>query len=293
MSDLRGKKRKKNLLPFIFILPSLLFILLVNIYPLVSGIAYSFTDKKLLGSGSFIGLNNYIKVFQSDDFRDSIAFTLIFSVAGVSGSFFFGLLAALLLNANIPARSFFRSALLLPWIVPSVVSVTCWRWMVLKDSSIVNTVIQWFGGDPIYFLSDKKWAVVLVCALKIWKNFPFVAVSILAALQSVDRTLFEAAKLDGANNWKVFWHITWPHLIPVVTTTTILLCIWCFNDFENLFLLTQGGPMNATTNIVVLAYNNAFIKNKIGRASAMAIIQLVVVLAFSVFSMRMQKQNEE
>ena len=173
MERLEGKRtvNKKWVLPLVFILPSLFFILLVNIYPLISGIAYSFSNKKLLGSGTFIGLKNYIAVFKSADFRNSIGFTLTFSISGVLGSFVFGLLAALLLNSNIPARSFFRSAMLLPWIVPSVVSVTCWRWMVLKDTSIVNAIITWFGGDPIYFLSDKTWAVVLVCALKIWKNF--------------------------------------------------------------------------------------------------------------------------
>jgi len=295
MERIGGKRivNRKWVLPLVFILPSLLFVLLVNIYPLLSGIAYSFTNKKLLGSGTFIGLKNYTDVFASEDFKKSIGFTLTFSISGVLGSFVFGLLAALLLNTNIPARSFFRSAMLLPWIVPSVVSVTCWRWMVLKDTSIINAIITAFGGDPIYFLSDQKWAVVLVCALKIWKNFPFVAVSILAALQGVNRNLFEAARLDGANSWQVFWNITWPHLIPVATTTTILLCIWCFNDFENLFLLTQGGPMNATTNIVILAYNYAFTKNSVGKASAMAILQLIVVLTFSLISMRNQKQVEE
>jgi multiple sugar transport system permease protein len=276
--SLRGdNNNRKWIVPLVFILPSLLFILLVNIYPLFSGITYSFSNKELLGSGTFIGLKNYIDVIQSADFRNSIGFTLTFSLSGVLGSFVFGLLAALLLNCNIPARSFFRSALLLPWIVPSVVSVTCWRWMVLKDTSIINVVIQWFGGAPIYFLSDQKWAVVLVCALKIWKNFPFVAVSVLAALQGVNRNLFEAARVDGANKWQVFWNITWPHLIPVITTTSILLCIWCFNDFENLFLLTQGGPLNSTTNIVILAYNYAFTKNAIGEASAMAILQMIDV----------------
>jgi multiple sugar transport system permease protein len=262
------------------------------VYPLFSGIAYSFTDRKLLTPGSFVGLKNYIDVFQNADFLSAIKFTLVFSIIGLVGSLVLGLLMALLLNADIPCRSFFRSALLIPWIVPAVVSVTCWRWMVLTDTSLVNVILSWFGIDPIYFLSNAKWAVILVCVLKIWKNFPFVAVTILAAMQGISKSLYEAASIDGASKLQRFRRITLPSIMPVITTCTVLLCIWCFNDFENVYLLTQGGPMGATTNIVIIAYNYAFTKNDIGMSAAMAIIQLIVILIFATISLRHQQRRE-
>lgn len=236
-------------------------------------------------------MQNYIDMFKLPAFTSAIKFTLIFAVCGVVGSFILGLLAALLLNADIPCRGFFRAALLIPWIVPSVVSVACWRWMVIDQGSFVNVVLGWFGVDPIYFLSDQKWAVVLVCVLKIWKNFPFVAVSLLAALQGVNKNLYEAARIDGANKFQIFKSITFPYLIPVATTCGVLLCIWSFNDFENIYLMTQGGPLGATTNIIIIAYNYAFSKDSVGMSSSMAIIQLIVVMIFAMFLLRRQKEN--
>ena len=158
------------------------------------------------------------------------------------GSWALGLALALLLNQDIPARGFFRVALLLPWIIPSIVSIVSWRWLISDQTGLVNVALGAFGIRPIYFLSTGRLATFSVIVVKIWRSFPFMMLSLLAALQTINHESYEVASIDGAGSWQSFRFITLPQLMPISIVLWILMTIWSVNDFETPWLLTQGGP---------------------------------------------------
>jgi ABC-type sugar transport system permease subunit len=263
----------------------------VNAYPSLMGLVYSFRDGSLLETGNFVGVANYAHVLDMPLFAHAIRFSLMFAAITLVGCIAIGLVFSHLLNADIPCRNFFRASLLIPWIVPSVVAVVCWRWLVVDSTSPANQLLGLFRIGPIYFLSDETWAMAIVCLAKIWKSSPFVTVSLLAALQTIDPEYYEAAKIDGAGRWKSFTRITLPFLSSVLALCGILLIIWSFNDFDIIWLLTQGGPLGSTMNMIVAAYDYAFSKNLLGIGAAMSIIAFIIVMAMSVFMLKLQEKN--
>jgi len=276
--------------PYLLLLPSLALILLIEFYPFITGVSYSFHKGGLLGTGAFVGFDNYLRLFNSSDFYNSLWFSFIFAFFNVLISYVLGLVTALFLNLDFPGRAFCRVALLIPWIVPAVVSIVSWKWLIADRGGLVNIILGAFGVAPIYFLSQSGWAMVAVIVIKIWRSFPFMMLSLLAALQVIDRNLYEAGRIDGANNWQLFWHITLPHLKNISIVQAILMVIWSINDFETPFLLTQGGPANATENLILLSYRYTFGRNDVGRGSAIALLTLVLLMALATIMMRQQRK---
>ncbi|MCZ8515486.1 sugar ABC transporter permease [Paenibacillus filicis] len=286
-------KRKVDLLPIYYLLPSLLLIVLINFYPFLSGLFYSLSDGSLVKQGSFVGLANYVRLFGMPDFGHSLVFSAIFAFFSVIGSYVIGLGLAVLLNKDFPGRGFFRVALLVPWIVPSIVSIISWRWMLGAQEGLVNTFLVWLGLEPVLFLANEKWAIFTVCLIKIWRSFPFMMVSCLAGLQSIDSALYESAAIDGAGRWKSFVYITLPQLKSISIVCWILMTIWSFNDFDTIWLLTQGGPANATENLIILAYKYTFTKNDVGTGSAMAIIALIILMMLATLFLKNQNKEQD
>ena len=175
--------------------------------------------------------------------------------------------------------------------MPAVVSIVSWKWLIADRTGLFNVFLTSLGMEPIYFLSESGWAVVAVIVIKIWRSFPFMMLSLLAALQVIDKTLYEAAKIDGANNWQMFWHVTMPHLKNISIVQPVLMVIWSINDFETPFLLTQGGPSNATENLILLSYRYTFGRNDVGRGSAVALVTLVILSLFATYMMRQQRKS--
>ncbi|MBV8098188.1 MAG: sugar ABC transporter permease [Verrucomicrobia bacterium] len=277
-------------LPYLLLLPSLALICVIELYPFVTGVSYSLHKGTLLGTGAFIGWENYLRLFASPDFYHSLYFSFIFALFNVVFSYLIGLGLALFLNLDFPGRGFCRVALLIPWIVPAIVSVVSWKWLIADRGGLVNIVLAACGIGPIYFLSDSNWAMVAVIVIKIWRSFPFMMLSLLAALQVIDGTLYEAGKLDGASAWQLFWHITLPHLKNISIVQAILMIIWSINDFETPFLLTQGGPSNATENLILLAYRYTFGRNDVGRGAAVALLTLLILMVLATIMMRLQRR---
>jgi len=277
-------------LPYLLLLPSLTLICIIELYPFITGVSYSLHKGTLLGTGAFVGWDNYLHLFVSADFYHSLYFSLVFALFNVVFSYLIGLGLALFLNLDFPGRGFCRVALLIPWIVPAIVSIVSWKWLIADRGGLANIILSLFGIGPIYFLSDSRWAMVAVIVIKIWRSFPFMMLSLLAALQVIDRTLYEAGKLDGANSWQLFWHITLPHLKNISIVQAILMIIWSINDFETPYLLTQGGPANATENLILLAYRYTFGRNDVGRGSAVALITLVILMVLATIMMRQQRR---
>ena len=277
-------------LPYLLLLPSLTLVCLIELYPFLTGVSSSFHKGTLLSAGNFVALDNYVRLFNSPDFYNSLSFSFLFALANVVFSYLIGLGLALFLNLDFPGRGLCRVLLLIPWIVPAVVSIVSWKWLIADRGGLVNIVLAAFGLGPIYFLSQSGWAMVAVIVIKIWRSFPFMMLSLLAQLQVIDRTLYEAGKLDGAGHWQLFWHITLPHLKNISIVQAILMVIWSINDFETPFLLTQGGPSNATENLILLSYRYTFGRNDIGRGSAVAILTLILLMVLATLMLRQQRK---
>jgi len=277
-------------LPYLLLLPSLTLICLIELYPFLTGVSSSFHKGTLLSAGNFVALDNYVRLFNSPDFYNSLSFSFLFALANVVFSYLIGLGLALFLNLDFPGRGVCRVLLLIPWIVPAVVSIVSWKWLIADRGGLVNIGLATFGLGPIYFLSQSGWAMVAAIVIKIWRSFPFMMLSLLAQLQVIDRTLYEAGKLDGAGHWQLFWHITLPHLKNISIVQAILMVIWSINDFETPFLFTQSGPSNATENLILLSYRYTFGRNDIGRGSAVAILTLILLMVLATLMLRQQRK---
>ncbi len=289
----RRRRRRTEWLPYWLVVPSLLLILMINLYPFATGFMYSLRDGTMLKEGDFVGLANYTALLTDSNFHHSLFFSVLFSLGAVFGSYVIGLALALLLNKDIPFRGFFRVALLVPWIIPSVVSIISWRWMINTDSGLLNLGLTSFGFDPVYLLSTERQAMFAVIVVKIWRSFPFMMLSLLAALQTIDLTLYEAAQIDGAGRWQSFRFITFPHLRDLSIVLWILMTIWSVNDFETPYLLTGGGPSNATENLIVLAYRYTFRSNQVGSGTAVAFVTLILLMILALLLLRRQGSEQE
>ena len=283
--------RPDQALPYLLLAPSVAMMLAIVVYPMAQGFYYGFTNGTLLRPGSFVGLQNYVTLLGSADFWNAVTFSVVFAVANVAGCYSFGLALALLLNLDLPGRGFFRTALLLPWIIPSIVAIVSWRWMIADENALANRLITAFGLGPIFFLSDSRWAVASVIVIKIWRSFPFMMLSLLAALQGIDQSLYEASEMDGASRRQAFFYVTLPQLKDISIVLCLLMTIWTVNDFDTPWLLTQGGPANATENLILLAYRYTFGRNNVGLGSATSFITLIILMVLVVFLLRRQRER--
>ena len=284
-------RRRVESLPYALLLPSLVLIVLIILYPLATGVYYSLNEGSLLRLEQFVGLNNYLDLLSLPDVRHALWFSGLFAVCSVIGSYSLGLGLALLLNQELPGRGFFRVALLLPWVIPSIVSIVSWRWLIADQNGLVNQALDLVGAGPIFFLSTENWAIFSVIVIKIWRSFPFMMVSCLAALQSIDRDVYEAATIDGAGRWQSFRDITLPQILGISVVMWILMTIWSVNDFETPWLLTQGGPSNATENLIVLAYKYTFTRNDVGLGSAIAVVSMGILMVLATLLLRKQESE--
>jgi multiple sugar transport system permease protein len=269
-----------------FAVPSLVLLLLLNFYPVIYAGYQSLRDGSLISAGDFVGLKNYTDVLSDPGFWASARFTVIFTLVGVFGSWLVGLSLALLLKTRIPGKTLFRVLLLLPWVVPVVVSATAWNWLVATPQSPLPILAQALGLGNVLFLADPVLAQVTVCIFKVWISFPFMMMMMGAALESVDNNVYEAAKVDGAGRWGTLTHITLPMISRSTYISWILMTIFCVNDFTTIFLLTGGGPVDATQSLVVLAYNTVFLNFETGPGVAIAFLMTLVLIIISVVLFR-------
>jgi multiple sugar transport system permease protein len=281
------KKLNRTALTFLFLaLPSIVLLVVIHGYPLVSGAIQSVHDGGLVLLGNFVGFENYIKVFEKPVFWQAARFTLVFTLVGVFGSWVIGLGLALLLRRRIHLRGLFKTLLLLPWIVPIVVSSTAWNWLVATPQSPIPVLAKDLGFGTVLFLADPGLAQIMVCIFKVWVSFPFMMLMASAALSSVDENVYEAARMDGANSRQIFFGITLPLIARSTYISWILMTIFCLNDFPTIFLLTGGGPVNATNTLVVLAYQTVFANFQTGQGIAIAFILTLVAIIVSVVLFR-------
>ncbi|HTI13462.1 MAG TPA: sugar ABC transporter permease [Dictyobacter sp.] len=288
----KRRRRRVDTLPYLFLAPSLVLIALIELYPFITGLIYSFKNGSLLSNGQFIGLQNYINVLTDPEFLHALYFSAIFAVFSVIGSYLLGLGLALLLIKDFPLRGLFRVLLIIPWIIPSIVSIVSWRWLIQDQHGSVNVMLSWFHLGPIFFLSSTNWAIVSVIVIKIWRSYPFMMISLIAALQTIDSSIYEAAHIDGAGRWATFRDVTFPQIKNISIILWILMTIWSVNDFDTPWLLTQGGPSNAIQNLIVLAYRDTFARNSVGTGSAVAFISLIIMMVLATVMTRFQSRDD-
>lgn len=292
----RRVPRLRGLWPYALVLPALVALSVFTYVPLIKSIVLSLTDSSLLRptSGNYVGLTNYTTVLTSTSFWQIFAQTLLWTGTSVVGAVIVGVGAALLLHGSRRGRGIFRGWLLLPWIAPPVTSAYMWSYL-YHDSGPLPAIVQSVGltPQPIDFLNDVQisflgaalplWSVIQV---GIWAGFPFIFLFALAALSAVSQELRDAAAIDGASSLRVFWHITLPLIAPLVETSAILLALFRLGGVDLPFLLTEGGPDNASNVLGVLIYNTAFQSFLEGQAAALGVILFILTLPLSVMYVR-------
>ncbi|MEV4033596.1 carbohydrate ABC transporter permease [Streptomyces umbrinus] len=277
---------KRGLTMGAMLAPSLILIVLINAYPLVYAAIQATHDSTLTSTGPYVGWDNFSFALSDPGFWKAARFTLWFTLVGVLGSWAVGLAMALLLRSNVPGRSVFRVLLLLPWVVPMVVSATSWNWLANTHDSPLPSLARFLGFGDVLFLADPTLAAATVFAFKVWGAFPFMMMTSGAALEAVDHTVYEAARVDGASGWQQFRHITLPLIARPTYISWILMAIFCVNDFPTIFLLTGGGPSDATNSLVVYSYRLVFQNFQPGYGIAVAFLMTAVLSVIAVVLFR-------
>lgn len=281
------KTEKRNqLMGLLFISPWLIGFLLFALFPLIASLYYSMTNYDFIRDPQFIGLANYVRLFTTDpDFWTVMYNTVYYVGFGVPLGIAVAFLIANLLNSEIRGRTFFRSVIYIPSIVPAVCTAMVWLFILNVQYGAINGILKTIGWQTIPFLSSPELAKPSLIMIYVWAQGTAVVI-FLAALQDVPRSLYDAALVDGANAWARFWNVTVPMCTPVILFNFIMGIIAAFQDFTLPFVLTGGGPMKSTEFYVVNLYRNAFVQFSIGKASAMAWILFLIILLFSVILFR-------
>jgi multiple sugar transport system permease protein len=273
--------------------PAVFLMLVLLAYPFVLAVYISLTDRVLGEPGKFIWFRNFIKLLQDSFFRQTVWNSFVYTISTVFLKMFLGIILALLLNQEMPYRNLVRGALLLPWIVPTSLSVLTWLWMFDSLFSVVNYILLGLGliSKKIPWLGDPFWAMVSVIIVNTWRGLPFFAVSFLAGLMTIPRELYEAAETDGAEVFRQFWHITLPLLQPVIAVVVLFSTIWTFADFQIVYILTHGGPINATQIFATMAYDVALVAGRIGEGSAISLFLFPALLVVIFLMLRYLRQD--
>jgi multiple sugar transport system permease protein len=287
----------RNALGAIFMLPAAALLLVFLTYPLALGVWLGFTDTRIGRAGDFIGLENYEMLWDDTVFWLSVFNTVLYTVVASIFKFGLGLWLALLLNQHVPFKAFLRAIVLLPWVVPTVLSAIAFWWIYDAQFSIISWALIKFGviNAPINFLGDTVNARASVIAANIWRGIPFVAITLLAGLQTIPQSLYEAATLDGASPWQRFRYITLPMLTPIIAVVMTFSVLFTFTDFQLIYVLTKGGPVNATHLMATLSFQRAIPGGQLGEGAAIAVAMIPFLLSailFSYFGLQRRKWQQ-
>jgi multiple sugar transport system permease protein len=286
MTALERLQNNRHALGVVFMLPAAILLLLFLTYPLGLGVWLGFTDAKIGRAGEFVGLENY--EFLAGDSVTQLALfnTLFYTVVASILKFLLGLWLAMLLNRHLPFKTMLRAVILLPWIVPTALSAIAFWWIYDSQFSVISWVLMKFGLIDRYidFLGDPWMARFSTIAANVWRGIPFVAISLLAGLQTISPSLYEAASIDGATAWQKFRHITLPLLTPIIAVVMTFSVLFTFTDFQLIYVLTRGGPLNATHLMATLSFQRAIAGGAMGEGAALATAMVPFLLGAIMFS---------
>jgi multiple sugar transport system permease protein len=271
---------------YILLAPALIIILGLNLYPTISGVLTAFTNQSLLDpfNWAYVGFENFQKLFGDPVFRISLVHSLVLTGLAVSLQVVLGLILAHLLIQQVPGIQFFRSIGMIAWVLPIIASVVMFRFITLPNYGFINILLNDLGVGHLArnWFGDEKYAFVLILIMHLWRNVPFYAISFMAAMQAIPSDLYEAARIDGASNWRQFYHVTLPNLRYIILVMVVLHVTFTFNNFDFVYLSTGGGPVNSTEVLPTFIYKQAWNGYELGYASAGGVVMLIVlvVLAF-------------
>ena len=276
----------KNTLGLLFMVPAGVLLLVFLTYPLGLGTWLGFTDTKIGRGGEWVGIDNFQFLIGDSVAQLSLFNTLFYTVIASVLKFVLGLWLALLLNRHLPFKSFIRAIVLLPFIVPTALSAIAFWWIYDAQFSVVSWVLTRLGVIDRYidFLGDPWMARYSTIFANVWRGVPFVAISLLAGLQTIPPSLYEAASIDGATPWQRFWHVTLPMLTPIIAVVMTFSVLFTFTDFQLIYVLTRGGPLNATHLMATLSFQRAIPGGALGEGAALATLMVPFLLAAILFS---------
>lgn len=275
---------------WIFLAPTLVGLLLGSVGPVAAAIGISFTHWDVLTTPKLAGLENYENLLTDKTFSKAMVNTAYYVLGLVPITTVLSLALALLMNQKLRAITWYRTAYFLPVVSSTVAVALVWSWIYSKDFGLLNFVLRGLGLEPIAWLSSTTWAMPAVILMGIWGNLGTGMVIFLAGLQSIAESYYEAAEVDGANGWQKLWGITLPLITPSLFFYFIITMIGSFQVFEQIYIMTRGGPVNATTTLVYYIYRNAFRNFQMGYASAQAIVLFAIIMVLTLIYWRMQNK---
>ncbi|BCH21981.1 ABC transporter permease [Mesorhizobium sp. L-8-3] len=286
---------KNTPLAFVFVAPALLFLLAVLGWPLVQAILLSFQNVGVIGSaGNYVGLDNYVAVMGGAGFWKALGRSVVWVVANALVQTLLALATALVLNQKFPGVRIARTWVILTWIVPTVVVVIIWRWLLSTSGGMINPLLMQAGviDRPVGFFATREGAMTTLVMINSWRWFPFTALMMLAGLTRIPGDLYEAARIDGASAFRRFTRITWPLLQPTLMVLGVVGTLLSFNVFDVIWLLTAGGPAQASQTLPVLIYETAFKGYRLSEAATISVITSILLMGFAILTTRAMMANE-
>jgi multiple sugar transport system permease protein len=285
-----GPRRRQRWIELLFLLPAVAYLVPFFGYPVVKNVVMGFQDYTTrtfyTGEAPWVGLDNYAAVVKSAVFDKAVLNTVLFTVGSIAGQFVLGLAIAVYFRRRFPFANVLRSLLLLPWLIPLIVSSAIWRWILDQDNGALNRLL----GERPGWLTSTSLALIACIIVNIWIGIPFNTTILFGGLRDIPDELYEAAELDGATGWRAFRHITWPLLRPVVSVVLVLGVVYTLKVLDIILGLTGGGPANATQTIATQSYHLSFVEFNFGQGAAMSNILIVISLAFAVVYLRANRR---
>ncbi len=283
----RPPRLQHPLVPLLFLLPACVVLGSLVLYPALKAVWMSFTDYNLINEPHFVGLANYARLWADPAFWSALRNTLLYLAVVVPVLVVAPIFLAMLVNRSLPGIAFFRAAIYLPVVTSLVISALVWKW-VYEERGLLNHFLLATGltRDPVAFLADPAHALFAVMAVTVWSGMGYYMVIYLAGLQAIPRHLYEAAEVEGVSRWQQTLHITIPMLRPSIAVVAVMSSISAMKVFEEVYVMTQGGPLDATKTLVFLIYESAFVEFEMGYASAIGVVLFAITLALSLLNLR-------
>ena len=279
--------------PYLLISPKLVFFGLFLAFPIVWAIYLSFESGSILGTLHYVGLRNYQRLFHDSLFWLSLENTLIYAVIVIPFAIVGGLILAALLNRPIHLRGVYRASLIVPTVTPTVAAAIIWIYLLEGNGGVFNSVLGYFGIAPILWLGNPHLVIPMLAMIEAWRGIGFYTIIFLAGMQSIPRSLYQAAAIDGITGVRAFWHITVPLLRPVILFATVIATIFNLQLFDSPYVLTRGGPGFASTTLVMYIYNEAFSYDNMGYAAAIAMMLMLLILVLAVVQLTLFRKDVE
>jgi len=276
---------------FVFILPALIGFLVFYLYPFIRGFYFSLTRYNLLGTPTFIGFDNFTKLFQDPLFWNALVVTVEYVLLNIVFQTILAVAIAVLMH-RLTQSTAIRSLILLPFLISNVIAAMLWLWMLDFQIGLVNEFLAFVGLDRIAFFGDSAWAIPTIAAVNVWRHMGYTALLVFAGLQTIPNYVYEAASVDGSTEWQSFWRITMPLLRPVLALVLVITVTGSFQVFDTVAVTTRGGPGNASRVIQYYIYQKGFTEGQFGYASALSVILFIILATVALIQLRMLRAGE-